>query len=608
MCGIVAYAGRDQAVPILLDALGRLEYRGYDSAGLAVQNGTGIVRRRVAGRVEALSRLTDRRPILGTSGIAHTRWATHGAPSEENAHPHIDCRGQIAVAHNGIIENAAVLRADLERRGHRFKSDTDTEVLAHLIEEYWVPPLHLTVTRVLEMVEGTFGLVAMSAREPGRVVCARRGSSLLIGLGSGAIFAASDASAIVPHTRRVIYLEDGELAVLDSEGCDILSMAEMSRIVKPVAELDWEMEPPGHAGYAHYMLKEIHEQPQAIAAALRERLLPEAGAARLAGLTAVAPVLAKARRIVFTACGTSWHAGLVGKYVVEEYAGLPAEIEYASEWRYRTPALGPGTVVVGISQSGETADTLAALELARRRGCATIGIVNAVGSSVARLTDAVLYLHAGPEIGVASTKAFTSQVVSLVLFALYLGRRRGLDEASARALIEGLQALPAQVQEILDRSDEIEALAGRLAHHLNFLYLGRGYGLPAALEGALKLKEISYVHAEGLSAAEMKHGPIALIDEHMPVVAVAPRDALFPKVLANLHEVKARGGHLVVITTGPDGLEHLADDCVFVPGTVDALQPVLTSIPLQLLAYHIGVLRGCDVDKPRNLAKSVTVE
>ena len=610
MCGIVAYAGGEPASPILLEALSRLEYRGYDSAGLTVQNGSGLETRRAAGRLEALGDLLDHEPVTGAAGIAHTRWATHGEPTVGNAHPHLDCSGEIAVCHNGIIENADVLRAELIRRGHEFRSDTDTEVLAHLIEEHWLPPLHLSVARALRMVEGTYGIAVMSSREPGRIVCARRGSPLLIGLGNGRFFAASDAAALLPYTRRVVYLDDGELAVLDSSGCDILSMDAMIRIVKPVEELDWDLEAAERGGHAHFMLKEINEQPKSLEATLRGRIQRSTPAVKLGGLTDVAGVLSDARRIVFTACGTSWHAGLIGKFMVEEYARIQADVEYASEWRYRDPVLEPGTVVVGVSQSGETADTLAALSLAREKGATTLGIVNVVGSSIARATDAGIYLHAGPEIGVASTKSFTSQVAALALFALYLGRQRGLDPEVTRRVLSEIQTLPDKVRKVLARADEIEELARRLVErgHSNFLYLGRGYSFPAALEGALKLKEISYIHAEGFSAAEMKHGPIALIDESMPVVVVAPRDSVYPKVLSNMREVKARGGYLVAVTTEPNGLAELADEVFIVPGTEDSLQPIITSIPLQLLAYHIGVMRGCDVDKPRNLAKSVTVE
>jgi len=431
----------------------------------------------------------------------------------------------------------------------------------------------------------------------------------MIGLGRGSVYAASDASAILPYTRRVLYLEDGEMAVIDANGCDIVCMEALTRIDREVQEIEWDLEEAERGGYPHFMLKEIHEQPATVAATMRGRIVPGATGIRLGGLRDVGPVLREAKRVVFTACGTSWHAGQIGAYLLEELCRIPATVEYASEWRYRNPVLEEGTVVVGISQSGETADTLASLEMAKERGCPALGIVNVVGSSVARATDAGVYLHCGPEIGVASTKAFTSQVTALALFALCMAEKRGtLSPEEIRSWIESLQELPRQVEEVLEQAEEIEALAGRLLGHDNFLYLGRGYSFPVALEGALKLKEISYVHAEGFSAAEMKHGPIALIDENMPVVVVAPRDGAYAKVLSNMQEVKARGGRLIAVTTHPNGVADIADEVLFVPHTKDGLLPVLTSIPLQLLAYHIGVLRGCDVDKPRNLAKSVTVE
>jgi len=495
----------------------------------------------------------------------------------------------------------------MRRRGHEIRSETDSEVLAHLIADQREPPLHLAVARALRLVEGTFGIAVMSAREPGRVVCARRGSPLMVGLGDDAVYAASDVSALLPYTRRVVYLDDGEMAVFDATGCDIIRMDQMSRVDKEIEEIEWDLQQAERGGYPHYMLKEIHEQPETITATMRGRI-PGGRSVRLGGLEEVAEELDSVRRIIFTACGTSWHAGQIGAYLMEEVARIPTSVEYASEWRYRDPVLHSGTLVVAISQSGETADTLAAIELARERGCPTLGVVNTVGSSLARLTDAGIYLHAGPEIGVASTKAFTSQVVALTLFALWMGGRRQLAPEVMHSYLAALQALPGQVSDILDRAEEIEVLAGRLIAHDNFLYLGRGYSFPVALEGALKLKEISYVHAEGFSAAEMKHGPIALIDENMPVVVVAPRDASYPKVLSNMQEVKARGGRIIAVSSEPNGLARLSDELFTVPQTLDPLLPVLTSVPLQLLAYHIGILRGCDVDKPRNLAKSVTVE
>ncbi|MDT8436366.1 MAG: glutamine--fructose-6-phosphate transaminase (isomerizing) [Gemmatimonadota bacterium] len=608
MCGIVAYSGSAEASPILLEALRRLEYRGYDSAGVVVQNGQGLVARKASGRLAALDALLARDPVAGSAGMGHTRWATHGPPTEANAHPHLDCTGEIAVCHNGIVENADLLRVELQRRGHVFRSETDTEVLAHLIEECWVPPLSLAVRRALSRVEGTYGLTVMSAREPGHVVCARRGSPLLVGLAADACYAASDAAALLPWTRRVVHLDDDEIAVLDAGGCDVLATDDLVRVEKTEECIEWDAAAAEKGGYPHFMLKEIHDQPDSLMATVRGRILPDRTGVRLGGLRDVVEPLARARRVIFVACGTSWHAGLVGRTLVEELAGLQADCEYAAEWRYRKPVVGPDTVVVGISQSGETADTLAAIRQARTLGCTTLGVVNVVGSSIARATDAGIYLHAGPEIGVASTKAFTSQVAALALLALHLGRTRGLDPARTETLLRGLRALPGQVAGLVARSAEIAEIAGRFTAASNFLYLGRGHGYPVALEGALKLKEISYIHAEGFSAAEMKHGPIALIDEGMPVVVVAPRDAVYPKVLANIQEVKARGGRVIAVTTAPNGLAALADHVILVPDADPALMPVLTSIPLQLLAYHLGVARGCDVDKPRNLAKSVTVE
>ena len=609
MCGIVGYTGREDASPILMEGLRRLEYRGYDSAGLAVQNGRGLEVRRAAGKVNVLSDRLESEPVHGTSGIAHTRWATHGPPTEENAHPHLDCQRELAVVHNGIIENAEYLRGELREKGHEFRSDTDTEILAHLVEEHWVPPLHLAVARALERVEGAFGIAVISAREPDRIVCARKGSPLMVGLGDVANLVASDAAALLEHTRKVIYLEDGEIAVLDPDGVDVLTRDDLRKVNPEVREIEWDLPTIEKKGHPHFMHKEIYEQPESLESTLRGRILPDRSGVRLGGLASVEETLASARRIVITACGTSWHAGIVGKYMLEEFAGVQADVEYASEWRYRDPVLEQGTVVLAVSQSGETADTLAAVRLAREKGCPALGLVNVVGSTIARETDAGIYLHAGPEIGVASTKAFTSQVAALALVALKTAHLRGaIAPGRMEKMLEGLSALPEQVGQILGQADAVEGLADALMGHDNFLYLGRGYSYPVALEGALKLKEISYVHAEGLSAAEMKHGPIALIDDEMPVVVTAPRDGAYKKVVSNVEEVRARGGRIVAITTEPNGLQKLAHECLLVPEAPDPLLPVLTSIPLQLLAYHIGVRRGCDVDKPRNLAKSVTVE
>jgi glucosamine--fructose-6-phosphate aminotransferase (isomerizing) len=608
MCGIVGYAGRRAASPILLDGLARLEYRGYDSAGVAVQNGSGVAVRKLAGRVAELRARLAEAPADGSAGIAHTRWATHGAPTTANAHPHTDCRGRLALVHNGIIENADVLRAWLERHGHRFASETDTEVFAHLIEEVPGGSLEERVIKALTRVEGTYGLAVMSEDEPGKIVVARRGSPVLLGVGDGEYFVASDASAVLEHTRSVIYLDDGDVAIVTADGYRVIDGDDQDS-PRPIHDIDWDIESIELGGYPHFMLKEICEQPQSIQGTLRGRLVFEHGTARLNGLRLDPADCAAIRRIVIVACGTSWHAGLVGRHLIEELAGIPVEVEYASEYRYRRQLTVPGTLVMAISQSGETADTLEALRAARAAGSRVVGIVNVVGSTIAREADGGVYLHAGPEIGVASTKAFTAQIVALALFALYVGRHRGLSEAQGQELAYEMARLPELLDDTLELAPVVEGLARSFADAPNFLYLGRGVNFPVALEGALKLKEISYIHAEGYPAAEMKHGPIALIDAQMPVVFLAPSDHLYRKALSNLQEVKARGGRIIAITNRGNGdLGGLADHELKVPKTHPLLSPVLTSVPLQLLAYHIAVLRGCDVDKPRNLAKSVTVE
>ena len=608
MCGIVGYVGRSEASDILMDGLARLEYRGYDSAGVAIQNGAGVVVRKMAGRVGPLRAELDAVPIHGTSGIAHTRWATHGAPNTTNAHPHLDCQGRIALVHNGIIENADSLRAALTRAGHVFGTETDTEVLAHLIEDAAGETLEERVLAALALVEGTYGLAVMTADEPGKLVAARQGSPVLLGVGDGEFFIASDASAVLEHTRSVVYLSDGDLAVLTQGGYRIIDRHERE-IARPVNAVDWDLEAIELGGYPHFMLKEICEQPTSVQNTLRGRLLFEHGTARLDGLNLTRHDCAEITRISIIGCGTSWHAGLVGRFVLEELAGLPVDVEYASEYRYRRQLVQPGTLTIAVSQSGETADTLEAMRAARAAGSRVVGLVNVVGSSIAREADGGIYLHAGPEIGVASTKAFTSQITAMLLLGLYLGRQRGLSELDGRQLVYDLARLPELIDQTLDLAPTIEALARDFADVRNFLYLGRGINYPVALEGALKLKEISYIHAEGYPAAEMKHGPIALIDDDMPVVFLAPSDALYQKALGNLQEVKARGGRLIAITSEGNGdLGHLAEHQLRVPKVPSLLSPVITSIPLQLLAYHLAVLRGCDVDRPRNLAKSVTVE
>ena len=610
MCGIVGYVGTRDAPAILVEGLRRLEYRGYDSAGVAVQNGAGVAVVKLAGRVHALQERLAVEPVHGTSGIAHTRWATHGAPNSRNAHPHRDCAGDIALVHNGIIENADVLRAALEQRGHRFVTETDTETLAHLIEDAPGDTLEARVIAALAHVEGTYGLAVMSGSEPGKIVVARQGSPVLLGIGEDELFVASDAAAVLEHTRSVVYLDDGDIAVLTRAGYSVLDRDSHVQL-REVDDVAWDLEEIELGGYPHFMLREISEQADTVRATLRGRLLPDVGSARLGGLN-LSPADARAlQRVVIVACGTSWHAGLVGREMIEELAGIPVQVEYASEYRYRRPLTVPGTLTIAISQSGETADTLEAMRAARAAGSRVVGLVNVVGSTIARECSGGIYLHAGPEIGVASTKAFTSQLVALALLGLYLGRERGLDEVRGRDLVCRLIQLPQLVTRALALEPAVRALAERFAQAPNFLYLGRGVNFPAALEGALKLKEISYIHAEGYPAAEMKHGPIALIDENMPVVFVAPRDGVYAKVRSNMQEVKARGGRIIAVTTetpAPSDLDGLAEYQLSVPATAPLLSPILTTIPLQLLAYHIAVLRGCDVDRPRNLAKSVTVE
>jgi glucosamine--fructose-6-phosphate aminotransferase (isomerizing) len=609
MCGIVGYIGPRPAAHLLIEGLRRLEYRGYDSAGIAVVNGAGLKIHKAAGKLTALEQQLNGNLPGGTLGIGHTRWATHGAPTTPNAHPHTDQSGRIAVIHNGIIENASAIRKALVQRGHSFRSETDTEVLAHLVGEFYRGNLEEAVALALRDVEGAYGLAFISADEPNVLVAARKGSPLLVGVGENEWFVASDASPLLQYTRSVVYLDDGEMAVLTRDGYRVRTL-DTARISKPIAQIEWDLATIERGGYAHFMLKEICEQPESLGNTLRGHLLEDEGTARVSGLNLSDEQLAKIQRVVITACGTSWHSGLIGEYMLEEMARLPVEVEYASEFRYRNPVVDEHTLVIGVSQSGETADTLAAIREAKHRGARTIGVVNVVGSTIAREVDGGIYLHAGPEVGVASTKAFTSQVAALALISLRIARLRSLSILQGRQIIQALKCLPDQMAEILQRSEEIERLAERfLSTTHNALYLGRGVNFPVALEGALKLKEISYIHAEGYPAAEMKHGPIALIDENMPVVFIAPRDAVHPKIVSNIEEVKARGGKVVaLINPGDAEIERLAEATFEIPETLDLLTPILTSIPLQLLAYYVAVRRGCNVDQPRNLAKSVTVE
>jgi glutamine---fructose-6-phosphate transaminase (isomerizing) len=612
MCGIVGYVGSKDATPILLQGLKRLEYRGYDSAGVALLNGgdtVHVVKR--PGKIRALEDAMRSAPSHATCGIAHTRWATHGAPNEPNAHPHTSTDGRIALVHNGIIENADALKAHLLQEGFKFASDTDTEVVVHLIDHLWLDgmPLEDAVASALREIEGAYGIAVVSTRDPGKIVVARNGSPLLIGVGrNGEMLAGSDAAAVVAHTRDVVYLDDGDYAVLEPGGYRTYQL-EGTEVTRHVHEVTWDLDAIEKGGYEHFMLKEIFEQPSSLRDVMRGRLLEDEGDARLGGIAQHQFQLGQIRRVVITACGTSWHAGLVGEYMIEDFARIPVTVEYASEFRYRNPVLEEGTLALAISQSGETADTLAALKEAEQRGITTMGIVNAVGSTIARETDFGIYLHAGPEIGVASTKAFTSQIAALALFTLYMGRRRHLSVLQGREMVQALKALPGQVEQVLELNDEIRSLAEAYQTSRNFLYLGRGYQFPVALEGALKLKEVSYIHAEGYPAAEMKHGPIALIDEDMPVVVLAPRDPVYQKVVSNIEEVKARHGRIIaVVSDDAPELQGKVDHMIRIPQTIPSLLPVLTTVPLQLLAYHMAVLKGADVDQPRNLAKSVTVE
>ncbi|MFZ1729008.1 MAG: glutamine--fructose-6-phosphate transaminase (isomerizing) [Bacteroidota bacterium] len=611
MCGIVGYIGFREVTPIVIDGLKRQEYRGYDSAGLAVLTDHSVKILKRAGKVSELETLVEMYPLHATLGIGHTRWATHGVPNDINAHPHVDQTGKIALVHNGIIENHGAIRQRLQRDGVVFHTDTDTEALVQLISAFFdiTNSLEQAVRLALQEVDGTFGIVVISSHEPDKIIAARRGSPLVLGINDGEYFVASDASAIVGYTRQVIFLEDDDVATLSREGYEVKTLGD-EIVEHEIEEITYDIEQIEKGGFEHFMLKEIHEQAQTIMDSMRGRLLLEKGTAKLGGLREVLPMLNNARRIIITACGTSWHAGLVGEYMLEHYARIPVEVEYASEFRYRDPIIHEDDVVIVISQSGETADTLAALREAKKRGATVIGICNVVGSTIARETHAGVYIHAGPEIGVASTKAFTSQLVALSLLTLMLGRNRGfisIDEG--RTFANELLSIPDKVTEILQDTTAIQEIAEKYYTANNALYLGRGYNFPAALEGALKLKEISYIHAEGYPAAEMKHGPIALIDENMPVVFIAPQDRIHEKVISNIQEVKARKGQVIAIVNHEDNvISEMAEHILCIPYTLDFLSPLLTSIPLQLLAYYIAVKRGCNVDQPRNLAKSVTVE
>ena len=608
MCGIVGYIGKNDALPILIGGLKKLEYRGYDSSGVALIDGGKIETVRASGKISALEAKIKDHPIQGHIGIAHTRWATHGAPTVENAHPHQSFDGNISIVHNGIIENYAILKKKLQAEGIEFKSETDTEVVAHLIARYYKDNLKEAVLKAISLIEGTFGLAVICKSEPGTLIGARRGSPLILGIGQDEFYLASDVSAIIMHTQKVVYLDDNDIVEIKNDGYNLLN-THSQPVQHEVQDVEFDADAIAKGGFAHFMLKEIFEQPEVLRNTMRGRLLYAEGNAKLAGLDTNIRELRNINRIIITACGTSYYAGMVGEYMIEDLAGVPVEVEYASEFRYRNPIIKPGTLVLAISQSGETADTLAALKEAQQKGATALAICNGVGSTIARTSDGGVYLHAGPEIGVASTKAFTSQVTVLAMIALLLGRQRRLSFESGADIVKAMQDLPELVEQTLKLSDQIAGIANQYVKANNFLYLGRHYNYPVAMEGALKLKEISYIHAEGYPAAEMKHGPIALIDENMPVVVIAPKDALFDKVISNVREIKARSGKVIAITTDDcHPLDDIADHLIKVPKTIPMLMPILTCIPLQLLAYHIAVLRGNDVDQPRNLAKSVTVE
>lgn len=614
MCGIIGYIGKGNVREILLDSLQRLEYRGYDSAGIAMISAEKELKiQKNIGRIGNLRNEVSKHlsKVETKIGIGHTRWATHGGVTQMNSHPHCDCGNKIALVHNGIIENYKVLKDILIKKGHNFKSETDTEILAHLIEETLKEngnDLESAVVEALQLVEGTYGIAVISIAEPTKIVGARNGSPLVVGVGEGEMFIASDVNAILPYTKNVVYMEDKEVFTIKAENLETYDL-NYERVEKKVSIIDWDVDAISKNGYETFMLKEIAEQPEAIHTALRGRVILADGTVKLGGLNMTDNEVRQINKIIITACGTSWHAGIIGKYLLERFAEIPVEIDYASEFRYRNPILQEGNLVIVISQSGETADTLEAMREAKRKGARVIGLTNVIGSTIARESSGGIYLHAGPEIGVASTKAFTNMVVSLILLSIYIGRLKNMPLYEGEKLLKELLSIPDKIAEILNQTDNIKALAKKYSSQRNFLYLGRGFNYPIALEGALKLKEISYIHAEGYPAAEMKHGPIALIDENMPVVFVAPKDQLYDKVVNNIQEVKARNGRIIAVTNGDaETIRGFVDDLIIVPQTIEEFSPLINIIPLQLLAYYVAVERGLDVDKPRNLAKSVTVE
>jgi len=611
MCGIVGYIGGKEAFPIVVNGLKRLEYRGYDSAGVSILNGN-IKTFKKKGKVSELEKETSDKDTKGTVAIGHTRWATHGEPNDVNAHPHTSMNGIFTIIHNGIIENYSTLKTKLEENGYTFKSETDTEVLANLIEYVYSKgqlEAEIAIRLALTKVVGAYGLVVMCANEPDKLIAARKSSPLVLGVGEGEYFLASDATPIVEHTKSVVYLNNDDVAIISREGL-VLKTINNTKLEPRIETLDLGINEIEKNGYDHFMLKEIFEQPKSIKDTFRGRIDADQSYIRLGGLYAIEDKLLKAKRIIIIGCGTSWHAGMVGEYLMEDVARVSVEVEYASEFRYRNPLIDENDIVIAISQSGETADTLAAIQLAKDKGATVLGICNVVGSSISRETHAGVYTHAGPEIGVASTKAFTAQVTVLTMLAFMLGYKKGHMKASRYSeLISELSGIPAKIEKILQLNDKFKEIAKKYQNATNFLYLGRGYAFPVALEGALKLKEISYIHAEGYPAAEMKHGPIALIDQNMPVVVIATRDDSYGKILSNIQEVKARNGKVIaVVTEGDEMISKSADDMLEIPDTDQKLMSLLAVIPLQLIAYHIAVMRGCNVDQPRNLAKSVTVE
>lgn len=609
MCGIVGYIGKQETVPILLEGLKRLEYRGYDSAGISFFEDENVVTLKAVGKVSELENKINGKNFKAVLGIAHTRWATHGKPCDKNSHPHCDCNRNIFLVHNGIVENYQELKEELTKKGHKFSSETDTEVIAHLIEEFNKEfDFKNSVLESLKIIKGTYGLAIISRKEPNKIIVARFGSPLVLGIGDKEYIIASDVSAIIRHTDKVIFLEDGEVVVITPENYEVTNVKN-KLISKEATKLDWSIEKAEKQGFDHFMLKEIFEQPDSISDAVRGRLIIKEGLAKLGGLKDITEKIREIERIIIVSCGTSYHAGLIGEYMLEEYAGIPVEVEYASEFRYRKSLLDKNTAVIAISQSGETADTLAAIREAENKGAMTLGIVNTVGSTIARETDAGIYNHAGPEIGVASTKAFTSQLSILALFALFLGRQRNMSLITGKRIATEINKIPKLIENILKQSKEIKKIAKKYAKYQNFLYLGRKYNFPIALEGALKIKEISYVHAEGYPSGEMKHGPIALIDKNFPSIFICPKDSVYEKNLSGMQEIKARGGKIIaIVTIGDKVIEKLADNVIYIPKTLEMLTPLLSVVPLQLFAYYVGVQKGLDVDKPRNLAKSVTVE